>query len=812
MVKLKGIIGDNMNSAEGKAAKIRKYVALHPIVVLFVLMLVTAIVVYSPYLFLKQIFVYSDIGSDTVYVYYPFFSSLARKISNQDFSMWDFTYGTGNNILTRQSDVGSIFTWLTCIFGAKYIKYALAIVQILKIFCAGFACYFYLNNFKFSVVSKVVVAYIYAFNGFIILWGQHYFFASASIYVVLLLGSIEKSLTSKKGYIYTVLSSFALLFTSYYLGYMTLLFAGVYTAFRMVHLYTFEQKKIVLSKLGGLLCSVVIGGMISAVLFLPSVYLTLSSSNRLSSDMSFLQKIVSHIRTYAIDGYDLTTSAGIISRMFSNNLMDTTDYVGLYNYYEMPQLFFTCLIVFMCIIYIIEIVVDGNEKKKIKILKFSEVILILYLLFFPLLSVILNGFVCPIFRYTFIVMPLFALCFADVLDKIIHRKLKYRNFEILLACIVSLLVLVIVSFRGNTSSRILQLLVCVCFGVIIAVTLFSLYLQSICKSLVKKYCALIGIVLVIFSNVCIECYATTNYRVKTSEVNSKIYYTAGNDDVAEALDYLEKNDGSFYRVEKMFTDISEFNDSMLEGYYGISTYNSVLNKNLCEFAEKICPEFIAVGDPAYNDFNLIWKDVNFVSLLGVKYILSYEKIEDVPQYEYIYTAGDVYVYRNNETEGIGSFYSKVIDCDSYLNMDESAKKTVLRDTLILQNVDENDSGGMGIEESRVSLEKPKKSSHVIGQVEAKQDGYIFVTIPFENGWKAYVDGSEVEILQADIGYSAIRIEEGCHDILFEYNTPLLKEGIIISLVGIVCFIGWSAYLFRATKKKHEDNYVDNYLE
>ena len=188
-------------------------------------------------------------------------------------------------------------------------------------------------------------------------------------------------------------------------------------------------------------------------------------------------------------------------------------------------------------------------------------------------------------------------------------------------------------------------------------------------------------------------------------------------------------------------------------------------------------------------------------MLGVKYILSYEKIEDVPQYEHIYTAGNVYVHQNTATEGIGKFYSKVISYDNYLELDEVSKEDILSDTLILQDIDDSYCGEANVEESEVLFKKPDNSSFVIGEIEAKQDGYVFVAIPFENGWKAYVDGVETEILQADIGYSAIRVEKGYHDISFKYNTPFLKEGMFISLVGVVCFIGWSMFLYQDDKKK-----------
>lgn len=796
-----------MTTPESIFRKIRNFITSHPIITLIFMIAVTSIIIYFPCLFLKQVFIYSDVGSDTENVYYPFFVSLTRKISNLDFSLWDFTYGTGTNILTRQADVGSIFTWITCIFGTKYIKYLLVVIQILKIFLAGFACYYYLNNFKFKVYTKILVSYIYAFNGFIILWGQHYFFASASIYIVLILGSIEKALKEKKGYIYLVLSTFLLLCTSYYLGYMALLFAGGYAVFRTLHLYTFKERKVVISKLSGLLCSVIIAGLMSAFLFLPSVGLTINSSDRLLSDMSMLEKIFNCIKLYAIHIYDNRTLLGIISRMYSNNLMGTIDYIGTSNYYEMPQFFFTCLNVFIFVIYAIETFVNNEEKKKIKVLKFVEILMVLYLIFVPLFSVIFNGFVGPTFRYTFVVMPLFALCYAWTIDKILGQKLKYKQVEIFIACMVAIFVLSVVAFKTSIGSTYGQLLVYIYLMTITFFGFVCFYMQWVSKESLRRYMALMGFVCIVVSNICIEGYITTNARVKASEKSNNIYVTDGKDNVAEALQFLEEQDSSFYRVEKTFKDVL-FNDSMIEGYYGVSTYNSVLNRNLNKFADVICPEFCTIGIDGYNDFNGIAKDVEVVSMLGVKYILSHEKLDDIPQYEHIHTVGDVYIYQNSATQGIGSFYSKTISSNQYIELTENEKDNLLVDTLILEEVDNDYIKEKSTDESIVVFEKPQNSSVVFGEVDAKQDGYVFVAIPFEDGWSAYIDGAEVEILQANIGYSALRVEEGKHDILFRYHTPLLKEGIVISGIGILCFAGWIIILLRVAKKgrKNHDSF------
>jgi len=182
--------------------RLKNFVRKHPIIMLTLLIGGTAVLAYGDFLFGDKLFIFNDVGLDTRNLYYPFFSALSRKINQGDVSLWDFSYGMGVNMLTRQSDVINLFTYLTYLLGAEHIDEMLIFVHILKIILTGYVCYFYLGCFKFETWIKVLVAYIFAFNGFTVLWGQHYFFASACLNVLLMLWSVESVLKSKKGHIF----------------------------------------------------------------------------------------------------------------------------------------------------------------------------------------------------------------------------------------------------------------------------------------------------------------------------------------------------------------------------------------------------------------------------------------------------------------------------------------------------------------------------------------------------------------------------------------------------------------------------------
>ena len=69
-----------------------------------------------------------------------------------------------------------------------------------------------------------------------------------------------------------------------------------------------------------------------------------------------------------------------------------------------------------------------------------------------------------------------------------------------------------------------------------------------------------------------------------------------------------------------------------------------------------------------------------------------------------------------------------------------------------------------------------------------KSNYIFFSVPFESGWSAKVNGEEAEIVKSFFGFMAVKCDEGVNEIVFEYQTPGLKYGAIISVFGLLVFV------------------------
>lgn len=80
------------------------------------------------------------------------------------------------------------------------------------------------------------------------------------------------------------------------------------------------------------------------------------------------------------------------------------------------------------------------------------------------------------------------------------------------------------------------------------------------------------------------------------------------------------------------------------------------------------------------------------------------------------------------------------------------------------------------------------NNYIIGTVDLDKNGILQITTSYSDGWKAYVDGKQVEVLKVNEAFIGINIKEGYHTIRFEYETPYLKLGIVFSILGLIAYI------------------------
>ena len=82
-----------------------------------------------------------------------------------------------------------------------------------------------------------------------------------------------------------------------------------------------------------------------------------------------------------------------------------------------------------------------------------------------------------------------------------------------------------------------------------------------------------------------------------------------------------------------------------------------------------------------------------------------------------------------------------------------------------------------------------KDHDITGSMTTKENNQTVLTsIPYDAGWKIYVDGKQVETLEAANALVAFNVENaGDHDIRFLYRPTAVVAGVAISVIGLIAF-------------------------
>jgi uncharacterized membrane protein YfhO len=87
-----------------------------------------------------------------------------------------------------------------------------------------------------------------------------------------------------------------------------------------------------------------------------------------------------------------------------------------------------------------------------------------------------------------------------------------------------------------------------------------------------------------------------------------------------------------------------------------------------------------------------------------------------------------------------------------------------------------------------------------GNINVLEDGYFVFTLPYDKGYKAYVDDKEVDIEQVSNGFIGFKINSGNHKIRLIFEAPLAKIGMIFSFIGFIAFVLLNNYEHKKKDK------------
>jgi uncharacterized membrane protein YfhO len=85
-----------------------------------------------------------------------------------------------------------------------------------------------------------------------------------------------------------------------------------------------------------------------------------------------------------------------------------------------------------------------------------------------------------------------------------------------------------------------------------------------------------------------------------------------------------------------------------------------------------------------------------------------------------------------------------------------------------------------------------RENRIEGTMHAARDGYAVFQLPFEPGWRVFVDGTRAATVRVNSGLLAVPLPAGDHHIVLRYLPPALAIGGSISVLSILllAFARW----------------------
>jgi len=751
-----------------------------------------AIILYRQFIFGGVSYFYTN--SDG---YAQFMSQLVNLINHSgEYPMWSFSVGLGAQISNSWLNP---FYLIPLLLGAENIEYSRLWVQISAIVISCLFFYLFLKKLNFHPVVCSVISIMYSFNGIIILRGNWASYAIECAVIAFLLYAVEIYFNNyKKWFLVTLAITLITFSLSFYHVFLYSLLLFIYVTIRFINIYKFTFKKY-LFFMGRNTFILLLGLFISAIIFLPNIVL-ITSTSRFESTIGSLSSVFLFL---PVSGQEFFS---IFYSFFSSDIFGVFDmYSGWGNYLEGPLFYCGLIVLFL----VPQTFIFTNKKSRILLL-ISFFFVFIYLIF-PGVRNMVNLYIHNSYKTTSLWILIFMLVIAGyTLNNIINNKKINQNILIItfLLLIIPFILFIPMLEKYNIGFQNNIALQVVIFLVINFILLF-IFSTKKNKFILIPLITIVIIELFIFSGITVNrsgFYSMVKkYHFDHSGISGHSNFV---NTIRAAVDHIKTYDNSqFYRISNGLIYMN-FTIPLLLDFYSDSYYTSFLPPNYSRFAGLQMSDSIIQGIHNYGGyFNPYLQTV-----LGFKYRISHS--DSPPPYGYELIGYDfnnnIAIYENMLSLPIGFAVNNYIQESDYLKMNKTQQVITLLNAVVLSGHDKalipyslpsNEDiyevyGDLyGLYEQSVIMRQAEpftiksfKQNNIIGNVKSSKDGYLFFSIPYAKGWKAYLNNKPVNIELVNIGFIGIKIPEGSHTVELKYVTPGLIPGAIISGIGIVIFI------------------------
>ncbi len=771
----------------------------------FLIALAIAVMIFLPAIIFDQgyfIFV-GDFNSQQI----PFYKVAHAAIRNGEWG-WNWYTDLGANFIASYSFylLGSPFFWLTIPFPNDWVPYLMGPLLILKFACAAVTGTAYLKRYVKNGEFAMLGGILYAFSGFSIynIFFNH--FHEVIVFFPLLLIAIDEWMDhGTRGVLALAVCANALINYFFFVG--EVVFVIIYYFVRLgCGSYQRSWKKFFT-----IILEAVIGFVMSGILMLPSILVVLQNPRVDNPQNGFGMWLYSSVQRLPAILFSFLFPPELPSRQVL--LPDAnTKWTSLSAY--LPLFSVTGVLTFV-------------QTKRRHWLSYLLRILLLMALVPGLnsLFVALNASYYARWFYMFTLM--LALATVITLDRGYVRRMQRVAWQV---TVLTLVLVVILAATPQLADGVLDRIGLydeedwiqfIVIGVTAVVSLLALiqFLPNLRKNpslFVVQALAAVCIISIVYGNFFVfwgksRSYDTKNYVIPDAiEGEEKITIPDKDEVIRIDADDALINMGMFWNISCMRAFHSIVPVSIMEFYNYIGESRDVNSK---------------IPETQYAVRGLLsvhW----YFDRIGASDTFGDPEDETaetlMPGYRYYDEIAGYQVWENEYYIPMGYVYDEYIlepDLDEIPNNQKAnmmlhavcldgAQADRLKDVLT-----ETDSAGYVLSRSNYYADCTARAEKTVQNLTRTQTGvtatsdftedeFVFFSIPWEEGWSAYIDGQEVDLEKVNIGFMGLVVPAGEHAIELRYETPGLKVGALCTAGGALALaVYWISAAALDRKKK-----------
>lgn len=799
-----------------------KYLLVFVVATAIMLVIMLPLIIYNGGYFLY----YGDFNSQQI----PFYKHVHDTIANGGLFGWDWGTDLGSPLFTSYSfyNTGSPFFWIAQLFPGSITISLIPFLLAVKTGVSALTSYAYIRRFLSNTNACFIGAMLYAFSGFQAYNVFFNHFHDAVAFFPLLLLALEMNIQDNKKGVFGLCVALCGI-VNYYFFIAEVVFVIIYFIIRC----TDKSFKVTLTKFLKLAFESVAGTFIACIVLVPSYY-SICDNPRVDEYLTGTDMIVYSDKfriLRIIQGFFMMPDPPARVNLLNS---ETARWASIAGY--LPMFSMAGVVAFM----------RAKKKNWMKNLIVTSIIFA----FVPVLNSSFQLFKGTYYARWFF-MPILIMCLMTAYafdddnassDEPVDLKRGIPLVAIVLITSLAVFLLPTTDEEGNyhffeiaeySELFYIQFFISAALfaGLIVVVYHFK-------KN--KNYVRTVSFV------TCLACaisMMSTMYYGVAQGPYPDIYISRAING-ADDIELPSYDEAGFYRIE---TSENTDNYPMLWGYSTIRAFNSTVSTSIMKFYDMLGIERNVASRPEKTYYALR-------SLLSVKYYFDEadegEVVSSVSQSEnlfginrfsnlssdsekiknqnklnmrgfnYINSQNGFNVYENKNYIPMGFAYDTYLTYDEFSALSTDNKTRNLISSLVLNekqiekykdiltHYDINEYNGDSTYIDACNDKKSKACSEFkpdnygfSAEIALSKKSLVFFSVPYDKGFYATVNGKKVDIEEVDGGLMAVMCDKGENKIRFDFELFGLRQGIAISLSGLVLLAGYVLVLKRLSRTK-----------